>query len=610
MTISQIITFLASSAWEWSVLYDIGLFLDGIVYSLVAYSYRLFLIMSQLNLNIVYQMAAPIVDRVKALIMVFVLFKLAITLVGSLLDPEKLGQTGGTLLKNIIIAIVLLVSYDFIFELGNDLSMMALGTTDTSAYQILDPPEDSNGLVSRLIFGSSSGVDKTKDFGVYLAASTLNIFLHDVDGGALASNVYTQIINNSGTSYNFNIIKDVSDEIGRTVEYTYPIISTIMGIYLIYSIAQIAIQVGIRMFKMMLLQIIAPIPICSIISDGVKGKNFSAFIKLYFSTLIQVAVRVATMFLATAFIGTFYNLIMSGSLTTGESGMTRFLIVIIIIVAVYRFVRELPNFLKSIFPGMNFESNMGGFGNALRTIGSVGMGVGGFALGGAVGLATGGGFFQSALGGAASGYRGEGIRGQLQNVQNAQARGEQYRDIGFGNALLNGLGAPLGITASRQSREKAAINQEQQAITNAEKEKERLNKLTEKARNEVANSMVGYNGVNYSNVTSAEDLFDRISSSDSDVAHYRAILNDASSSPVDRSDAANGLSSTLEALRLDAEATYNNAINATSSIQGEGRNVHEINREIERQDAAIEAANANIEQHQERLRRAGGNNNS
>ena len=620
MTISQIITFLAGSAWEWTILDSIGLFLDAIVYSLVAYSYKLFLIMSQLNLNIIYQMAAPIVDRVKALIMVFVLFKLAITLIGSLLEPEKLEQTGGKILKNIVVAVILLVSYDFIFELGNDLSMIALGTTDTSAFQILDPPEDTNGLVSKLIFGSASGVDKTKDFGVYLAASTLNIFLHDVEGGSVASNVYTQIINNSGTSYNFNPIKDTKGEIGRTVEYTYPIISSIMGIYLIYSIVQIAIQVGIRMFKMMILQIVAPIPICSIISDGVKGKSFSAFMKLYFTTLIQVAVRVATMFLATAFVGTFYNLIMSGSLTTGETGMTRFLVVIIIIVAVYRFVRELPKFLQSLFPGMNFEANMGGFGNTLRTIGNVGAGVGGFALGGAAGLATGGGFFQGALGGATSAYRGEGIRGQLQNAQNAQARGETYKDIGFGNAMLNSLGAPLGITAARQSREKDAINQEQQKIAAAEKEKERLNqdkdrlnKLAENARRDVQNNNTSFGARfgSYKNISSSEDLFNRVVSNDSVIAQQRAILGSATSSQSEKDSASQVLRSRTEMFRQQTEAAYNAALDTAATNNGMSMNdintgINTANADIATQDTLIDTANANIKTHEDRLKQAGG----
>ncbi len=620
MTISQIITFLAGSAWEWTILDSIGLFLDAIVYSLVAYSYKLFLIMSQLNLNIIYQMAAPIVDRVKALIMVFVLFKLAITLIGSLLEPEKLEQTGGKILKNIVVAVILLVSYDFIFELGNDLSMIALGTTDTSAFQILDPPEDTNGLVSKLIFGSASGVDKTKDFGVYLAASTLNIFLHDVEGGSVASNVYTQIINNSGTSYNFNPIKDTKGEIGRTVEYTYPIISSIMGIYLIYSIVQIAIQVGIRMFKMMILQIVAPIPICSIISDGVKGKSFSAFMKLYFTTLIQVAVRVATMFLATAFVGTFYNLIMSGSLTTGETGMTRFLVVIIIIVAVYRFVRELPKFLQSLFPGMNFEANMGGFGNTLRTIGNVGAGVGGFALGGAAGLATGGGFFQGALGGATSAYRGEGIRGQLQNAQNAQARGETYKDIGFGNAMLNSLGAPLGITAARQSREKDAINQEQQKIAAAEKEKERLNqdkdrlnKLAENARRDVQNNNTNFGARfgSYKNISSSEDLFNRVVSNDSVIAQQRAILGSATSSQSEKDTASQVLRQRTEMFRQQTEAAYNAALDTAATNNGMSMNdintgINTANADIATQDTLIDTANANIKTHEDRLKQAGG----
>ena len=57
--------------WFW-----ILLFLDGLAYTLLAYSFKLFQLMCTLNFNSLYGLISPILTRIKALVMVFVVYKL------------------------------------------------------------------------------------------------------------------------------------------------------------------------------------------------------------------------------------------------------------------------------------------------------------------------------------------------------------------------------------------------------------------------------------------------------------------------------------------------------------------------------------------------------
>lgn len=603
MMISSLINIMV---WWLSPINGILLFIDGIVYSLVAYSYKLFMIMTQLNLNIIYELASPIVDRVKALIMVFVLFKLAITLITYLLNPDEV-KGSSKLVTNIIVAVILLLSYDFIFELGNDLSMIALGSTNSNAYQILDAPEENDGgLIARFIFGSNSAVSDTKNFGVYLSASTLNIFLHDINDGGVASQVYNDILSNSETSVDFSVIKNLNSEIDRTVEYHWPIISTVVGIYLVYTIATIAIQIGVRMFKLLILQIIAPIPISAIISEGYSGKSFSSYMKLYTSTLLDAIIRVAIMYLATAFVGTFYNLILSGDLVVGENKITTYLILIIIVVAIYQFVRKLPDFLKQIFPGMNFESNMGGFGRTLRTIGAVGAGAGGLALGAVAGASAGGvvGMFQGAIGGAAAGYRGQGVRGALENVQRVQQSAANRAAVGgLGNSLLNALGAPIGVTARRQNNAQQDINRANETIANIDKAEEKAKSELSRATGVTfggAGSRSTMGAYTFNNVSSAEDLANRVISRDVTATSLQAAMNNTASSDAARATAARQYAQRCDQLREQAQIAYNEQIDATTAITTSG-----LGDTATRQTARAQAE-ADLASAQERYTRAGG----
>lgn len=390
--------------WIFKPLFSLLLYIDGVVYSLVAYSYKVFMLMAQLNFNVVYAWVSPLIDRIKAIIMVLIMFKLGYSLIQYMINPDKLSDNtigGAALLKNIAWCSALLISYTFIFSVMNELSLLIIGVPKGYEFTTLkeiadvttDGQENDAGLIARFIFGTQA--DDIGDFGKYLATTTLQVFLHGKDNQTSAvENVYSRQLNEDINSFDLTKITDVVSELDKTVEYKYPIISTAMAIYLIWSIVKLSIEIGVRMFKLIVLQIMAPVAIVSIIDKGFNAKPWKAFIDTYWKTWIDAFIRVGSLFLVTAFISKFWT--DRSALFPEVDGFTRYIVLLIVIFAAYRFAQLLPKFIDGIFGHSLSENNSKGFGKVLG-------GIAGFGLGAASGLFTG------AIGGA-------GVAGTLGNI--------------------------------------------------------------------------------------------------------------------------------------------------------------------------------------------------
>lgn len=390
--------------WIFQPLFSLLLYIDGVVYSLVAYSYKVFMLMAQLNFNVVYAWVSPLIDRIKAIIMVLIMFKLGYSLIQYMINPDKLSDNtigGAALLKNIAWCSALLISYTFIFSVMNELSLLIIGVPKGYEFTTLkeiadvttDGQENDAGLIARFIFGTQA--DDMGDFGKYLATTTLQVFLHGKDNQTSAvENIYSRQLNEDINSFDLTKITDVVSALDKTVEYKYPIISTAMAIYLIWSIIKLSIEIGVRMFKLIVLQIMAPVAIVSIIDKGFNAKPWKAFVDTYWKTWIDAFIRVGSLFLVTAFISKFWT--DRSALFPDVDGFTRYIVLLIVIFAAYRFAQLLPKFIDGIFGHSLSENNSKGFGKVLG-------GIAGFGLGAASGLFTG------AIGGA-------GVAGTLGNI--------------------------------------------------------------------------------------------------------------------------------------------------------------------------------------------------
>lgn len=494
--------------WIFRPFFSLLLYIDGVVYSLVAYSYKVFMLMAQLNFNVVYAWVAPLIDRIKAIIMVLIMFKLGYSLIQYMINPDRLSDKtigGAALIKNIAWCSILLISYTFIFSVMNELSLLIIGVPKGYEFTTLkeiaditsnDGAEADGGLISRFIFGTQA--KDVGDFGMYLATTTLQVFLHGKDNqNSLAETIYAKQLANSenGNINTFDLTKitDVVSELDKTVEYKFPILSTVMAIYLIWSIVKLSIEIGVRMFKLIVLQIMAPVAIISIIDKGFEAKPWKAFINTYWKTWVDAFIRVASLFLVTAFISKFWT--DRSALFPDIDGFTRYIVLIIVIIAAYRFAQLLPKFIDGIFGSALSENSSKGFGKVLG-------GIAGFGLGAVGGLATGlaaknglGGILSNtiggAFGGAASGSKGKNVadffKGQKGNIstragianENAQWKGKG----GVAGKWANQAAGALGLTALHNGNVDRSIEAAMKGDKNNKGFDERAEEIDEQIKN-------------------------------------------------------------------------------------------------------------------------------
>lgn len=469
---------LAKASWIVRPFYSLSLLLDGIVYTVVAYAYKIFLIMSQIKFSALFEIMEPLVNRVEAVIMVLVMFKLGKSLIEYMIDPAKAtsDKTGGAaLVKNLGITAALLILYPFIFGVMNDISMLIIGG-NVESYEYLGKLVEASGgndegLLARFVWGSSVDTDEV-DMGEWLAHKTLTLFVYDSDGGTVVEDTLKTNVP-EGSTWNFMNVHNVVDSIGVGVEYTLPFVSSIMGLYLIYSLVKIAIEVGVRMFKMIILQILAPLAIVTIIDKGPSSSTFKTFYQTYISVFLEAIMRIGIVYIITTFVAAFFQKIdeiFSGVTMLNEGFLTKGLVCIIVLVAGYRVIGILPKFIdQALGTKMAGSASGGGFGKFAAGLvgGAIGLGTGLAAgvAGGAGFLGTAGNMLSGAVGGYQSGGKGKNVadffKNQAANTQASRDRAARIARQGGGLAyagsrIENALGIPQAQAARAQRQSDTA----------------------------------------------------------------------------------------------------------------------------------------------------------
>ena len=441
--------------WFLELVYEILLFFDGLVFQLASYAYRLFSLMTTLNFNSLYAIVSPVIDRFQAIIIVLVAYKLVMGLINLLMNPENAPAFGKDMLINIFITVALMLSYNLIFSVMNEISMLILGTPPGYSYTVLGELAGVTGgkdvgLIQRFVFGESTDIG---DVGDYIAFQTLSIFVRDTTD---SNEVEKALVDGDG--YDFMKLPALNTKVGKTVEYT-PIIGMLVAGFLVYTFVTLAIEVGTRVFKLLVLQMVAPLIIITIIDKGYKGNGtIQSYLKEYFKTFTDVFIRVLSALVITVFISkAIMNIgaLFGDATAIGDDWFTKGLLLIIIVFAGYKFVLDLPKFLAAV-TGKDFSSGTNGFGKYLG--GLVG-GTVGFATGAIGGAAAGGGFFSRAGGalaggiagmgqGAYSGGKGGSIADAVKNgYGGAHKRNQDWKSRGgFGNVALGGFSDVTGNT--------------------------------------------------------------------------------------------------------------------------------------------------------------------
>lgn len=368
-----------------NILYELFILIDSIVYSIAAYAIQAFFAIAELDFVANgFEQISYIIGRIMILCGVFALFKLSFTLINYIIDPgkaNKSAETGTKLVKNILIAIVLLVSLNLIF---------------TSLYKFQNSIIKNN-VIPKIIYGADNYDSNGQEMDIKENAKKFanTIFVSLMLGGNSnenlsipAKNAVDRVLDGAS----INLLSPYATDSG----FNYlPFISFIVGVLVCYYFLTFAIELGIRMVKLLVLQILAPIPIIMSI-DPTQNDKLKKFGKLYSGIYLSVFIRIFTVYLAFAAISLIGNVL--GNISETSSG-TSWLVHILLIIAIFKATKELP---KLIEDALGMKLGLGdagkGFGAVLKgTIaGTAGL-VGGAIAGGITGGAGG------ALGGAFTG---------------------------------------------------------------------------------------------------------------------------------------------------------------------------------------------------------------
>lgn len=369
--------------------------IDYFIYSIIEFVTQGIFDLSSLRVHI------GIIDsfrnRIYAILGVIMLFKLTISFFQLMFDPDKVLDSKKGVRKiftNVFIVIIIIMLLPTAFNILY------------RAQKVFLP------VLPRILFAeekTSNNVDETvKKNSNQMSLILLRSFFSPRRD---ANNNYASI---DGTK-EIESIKEFSEKIIENdnsgflgfgshyrYEYKWPL-STIVGAITVFLLFSITLKVAIRVFKMIILEMIAPIPVLSLLdTSDKKDQAFYSWLRTLISTFLDIFLSLGTIYIVLYFINALATdkLFIDYGAAEGlkEDPMRLAYLKVILILGLLKFAKDIPGFVKSII-GIKDDNK-----ELSATIGGIVGGMTGTALG-AVGGLVGGRSLTGALTGAVAGAR-------------------------------------------------------------------------------------------------------------------------------------------------------------------------------------------------------------
>ncbi len=390
---------LQTQHWAWDIFRRIFSGIDWIIYSII--KFILYGIFDLSNLTTASGLLNGIYTRIYVLLGVFMAFKLSFSFFQYIVDPESMsGKSEKGVSKLITRTIVMLIALISIPSI--------LFRTDGGAGLLQRAQNAFLPMLPRIVLGVStdggSAINGSSQ-DIEAAANSMSIVtlraffapsqeLDSVCGDGTYESVPQITSIDEFTSY-VNLTCSVPDDIFNSLplinkvagvkyyKYTYNfVVSTIVGILLVIMLLGITIDVAKRVFKMIVLEAIAPIPIMSLVDPkSSKDGAFSHWLKSLVSTFLDLFIKLGLLYIVLMFM----QLIVSNGLFenwpafSDDPIRSSYLTVILILGLIY-FAREAPKFVKD---ALGMKDSGAGLGTGLgMAVGAVGGLVGGRSLSG------------------------------------------------------------------------------------------------------------------------------------------------------------------------------------------------------------------------------------
>lgn len=395
--------------------------IDYLIYSLISWVVEGIFNLSSLATNPT--LAQEIYQRIYVILAIFMVFKLSFSFIKYLVSPDTMTdkeQGVGKLIARTVTMLAILIMLPVLF-FSTDLPYMG-GETVLTVLQ--------NGVVKtipKIILGVADTEDSTsksaRENGDYMALMMLGSLYYpsicnpDSDNYIGEEEAVKKCSFTDFGDYNRDDevnLKDFystinNEGVGDEYEFQYmwPL-TTIAGVLLIVILGGICIDVAIRVFKLLVLEMMAPIPVMTYIDPkSSKDGAFSKWLGSFISTYVDLFIKLATVYLLLLLISKMFAngkgaLFANGGISSIDGVMSRNLVRVFLVIGLFKFAKDAPKFIKDAM-GIKDSGGGGGFmGKALA-------GMAGAAAGFAGGVATGGlaGGLSGIMTGASAGFAGK-----------------------------------------------------------------------------------------------------------------------------------------------------------------------------------------------------------
>lgn len=290
-------------------------------------------------------------DRIGLVLAIVMFFIVTFSVIQLLIEPDKITDKEkgvGKIVMKVLLVIGMLAFHNIAFSALYGLQKEVLETNIIQKFILPYEVETEyfGGVLTKELFTSFYSINSEvtdQECEEYFDILENNIvYFNDYSAGKVCLN------KKNGDTYvmNFNVL-----------------LLPIVGAVALYFVFSYCISVGIRTIQLAFLEIISPMAIVSYLSPK-KETMFQKWWKLYFSTYIDVFLRVAIINLAVFLIAVIFSSDFQGTfLESVEIGETRTfsdnIIIIIIIMALLTFAKKAPDLLKDLFPNSGSKLGLG-----------------------------------------------------------------------------------------------------------------------------------------------------------------------------------------------------------------------------------------------------------
>lgn len=371
------------------ILRTIFLAFDSIIYALISYLYKIFTFLSQVRLFENDRMK-DLANRMYIIIGVVSLFLVAYALISAIINPDNATKGKNSsfsgIIKNIIFAIIGIALVPTIFSYAYEFQRRVLCDNVIAKFFAVAPGTVSEGTdfsseMAVTLFQSFYYVKSTDENNVEASNTAYESIISD-DGDMNLNEAFTSVKEDQKSLFealgNFD---DAFDD--GNLGYLY-LISTVAGLYCAYVLLGFVIDIAVRAVKLSYLQVIAPLPIMTLVLPNQK-KVFDNWLKKTTSCFLEVFVRVIAITFAAYAVRYLPEYVFGGEMQTCGEGITGVVLLLTkaaFIIGIFGFLKQAPKLIGELIPGFDSKGFKLGFKDSFAE-------VGGFrALGAAGGFAS------------------------------------------------------------------------------------------------------------------------------------------------------------------------------------------------------------------------------